>query len=80
MQVGITEITEAKFKYVEKAIDIHLGLGFLIFFVSNLILAVPGAFIAVYFEPTAAGSGIPEVKAYLNGTKVRRFFPFLAIH
>jgi hypothetical protein len=25
----------------------------------------------LYFEPTAAGSGIPEVKAYLNG-KINR--------
>jgi hypothetical protein len=38
----------------------------------NVGLAVVGLVITVYFEPTAAGSGIPEVKAYLNGTKVNR--------
>lgn len=72
-KVAINGITEAKFSYAEKAIDVHLGVGFVVFFVSNVILAVLGSLVAVYWEPTAAGSGIPEVKAYLNGTKVPRF-------
>lgn len=72
-KVAINGVTEAKFTYVEKAIDISLGLGFCVFFFSNIALASLAALIAVYWEPTAAGSGIPEVKAYLNGTKVPRF-------
>ncbi|XP_072969303.1 chloride channel protein CLC-c-like isoform X2 [Typha angustifolia] len=33
----------------------------------NLILATAAAAICAYIAPAAAGSGIPEVKAYLNG-------------
>ncbi|KAI4965406.1 hypothetical protein ZWY2020_054664 [Hordeum vulgare] len=34
---------------------------------SNLVLAAAAAAICAYIAPAAAGSGIPEVKAYLNG-------------
>ncbi|XP_028762816.1 chloride channel protein CLC-c-like [Neltuma alba] len=33
----------------------------------NLILAIAAAALCAYIAPSAAGSGIPEVKAYLNG-------------
>ena len=33
----------------------------------NLVLAAAAAAICAYIAPAAAGSGIPEVKAYLNG-------------
>jgi hypothetical protein len=33
----------------------------------NLVLATTAAAICAYIAPAAAGSGIPEVKAYLNG-------------
>lgn len=33
----------------------------------NLILAAASAALCAYVAPAAAGSGIPEVKAYLNG-------------
>ncbi|RZS28003.1 hypothetical protein BHM03_00061550, partial [Ensete ventricosum] len=33
----------------------------------NLILAAAAAALCAYVAPAAAGSGIPEVKAYLNG-------------
>lgn len=32
-----------------------------------MILATAAAVICAYIAPAAAGSGIPEVKAYLNG-------------
>lgn len=31
-----------------------------------------GAALVTYLEPVAAGSGIPQVKCYLNGVKVPR--------
>lgn len=34
---------------------------------SNLVLAAAAAAICAYIAPAAAGSGIPEVKSYLNG-------------
>jgi chloride channel 7 len=33
----------------------------------NAILAAAAAALCAYIAPAAAGSGIPEVKAYLNG-------------
>lgn len=33
----------------------------------NLVLATAAAALCAFIAPAAAGSGIPEVKAYLNG-------------
>lgn len=41
--------------------------GFGVFAGCNLVLAAAAAAICAYIAPAAAGSGIPEVKAYLNG-------------
>jgi chloride channel 7 len=40
---------------------------FLVYGSCNLLLAAAAAAICAYIAPAAAGSGIPEVKAYLNG-------------
>lgn len=32
-----------------------------------MVLAIAAAVLCAYIAPAAAGSGIPEVKAYLNG-------------
>ena len=70
----IKVIVEFKFEAVggqmERGEVWYYVLAYVIFASSNVALTVAGSLIAVYFEPTAAGSGIPEVKAYLNGTKV----------
>ena len=42
-------------------------LAFAVFAGCNMILAVAAAALCAYIAPAAAGSGIPEVKAYLNG-------------
>lgn len=39
----------------------------------SLVLADVAAILCVYWVPEAAGSGIPEVKASLNGVRVRKF-------
>lgn len=39
----------------------------------NMILAVLSSAMCVYYGPKAIGSGIPEVKAYLNGVRVPSF-------
>ncbi|GLU16865.1 hypothetical protein SLE2022_332720 [Rubroshorea leprosula] len=43
------------------------GMAFLVFSVSNLVLTFFAASLTAFAAPVAAGSGIPEVKAYLNG-------------
>lgn len=42
-------------------------MAFLVFSVSNLVLTLFASVITALICPQAAGSGIPEVKAYLNG-------------
>jgi hypothetical protein len=39
----------------------------------NMILALLSSAMCVYYGPNAIGSGIPEVKAYLNGVRVPSF-------
>lgn len=40
----------------------------------NVILVLVAALLCVYVGPSAAGSGIPEVKAYLNGIDTPNIF------
>ncbi|KAL6974095.1 hypothetical protein U1Q18_028278 [Sarracenia purpurea var. burkii] len=42
-------------------------LAFLVFASSNFVLTLFSSLITAFVSPEAAGSGIPEVKAYLNG-------------
>ncbi|XP_020258097.1 chloride channel protein CLC-d isoform X2 [Asparagus officinalis] len=41
--------------------------GFLVFVMFNLALVFSSVYIITQFAPAAAGSGIPEIKGYLNG-------------
>jgi H+/Cl- antiporter ClcA len=45
------------------------GKVFQSYLLTNLSLALLSSILCVYFVPHAAGSGIPEVKAYLNGVR-----------
>lgn len=47
---------------------------FFIFFASNLSLTLFASIITAFIAPTAAGSGISEVKAYLNGVDAPGIF------
>lgn len=38
----------------------------------NVAMVFIGSMMVTYIEPVAAGSGIPQVKCYLNGVKVPR--------
>lgn len=46
---------------------------FLIYTLYNLALALLSSFLSLKLAPDAIGSGIPEIKAYLNGVRVKRF-------
>ncbi|XVF88303.1 hypothetical protein PTKIN_Ptkin19aG0039400 [Pterospermum kingtungense] len=49
-------------------------MAFLVFSLSNLVLTLFAAIITAFIAPAAAGSGIPEVKAYLNGVDAPGIF------
>lgn len=42
-------------------------MGFVVMAGANFVLTLVAALLCVFFAPTAAGPGIPEIKAYLNG-------------
>ncbi|KAJ3671890.1 hypothetical protein LUZ60_007969 [Juncus effusus] len=52
---------------VEFVRDKSYWTGFAYFTVINMILTLFATVLCVVFAPTAAGPGIPEIKAYLNG-------------
>lgn len=49
-----------------------LWLPYMMWLVLNMIPVLIGAILVSYVEPVAAGSGIPQVKCYLNGVKIPR--------
>ncbi|XP_028760784.1 putative chloride channel-like protein CLC-g [Neltuma alba] len=49
-------------------------LAFVVFFSSNLVLTLFSTIITAFIAPAAMGSGIPEVKAYLNGVDAPGIF------
>lgn len=49
-----------------------LSLSLILWAVLNSAFVMVGAIIVAFFEPIAAGSGIPQIKCYLNGVKVPR--------
>lgn len=51
-------------------------LAFLVFLASNFVLTLFASMITAYVAPEAAGSGIPEVKAYLNGVDAPEILSF----
>ena len=48
----------------------ELGAGFLSLLTFNICLGLLASLVVVFWEPGVQGSGIPEVKAYLNGARV----------
>ncbi|KAI4380642.1 hypothetical protein MLD38_006809 [Melastoma candidum] len=50
------------------------AMAFVVFLVSNFVLTLFAAVITAFIAPASAGSGIPEVKAYLNGVDTPGIF------
>lgn len=52
----------------------RFSMGFVVFTVTNLVLTLFASVLTAFVAPAAAGSGIPEVKAYLNGVDAPEIF------
>ncbi|KAJ9449901.1 Chloride channel protein C [Diplonema papillatum] len=52
--------------------DVPFTAPYFLFSGINLFLGLIATLIVVYIEPLAAGSGIPEVKCFLNGVRIYR--------
>ena len=72
----VTYVTSAlnvtKFKYMTLQMDANLQFWAYISFVVISVGFVSVAGLLCAFEPQAAGSGIPQVKAYLNGVNLHK--------
>ncbi|KAL6844057.1 hypothetical protein ACP4OV_025730 [Aristida adscensionis] len=83
--LGVENVAGAKFVVTSNlmlaALDVDSeielarhGSAFAVFLGSNFALTMLAAVLTVYVAPAAAGSGIPEVKAYLNGVDAPNIF------
>lgn len=66
--ISLTFVLDVDF-YVTKG---KLFIPYFLWALSNLIPVLIGSILVAYVEPIAAGSGIPQVKCYLNGVKIPR--------
>ncbi|XP_012538386.1 H(+)/Cl(-) exchange transporter 7 [Monomorium pharaonis] len=77
VDILIEELSSLKYGWLKKYVD-HCVVGsclwvpYLMWLILNIIPVFIGAILVSYIEPVAAGSGIPQVKCYLNGVKIPR--------
>ncbi|XP_010776943.1 H(+)/Cl(-) exchange transporter 7-like [Notothenia coriiceps] len=58
---------------IEKFTEVGgLSISLILWAVLNSVIVMMGAILVAFFEPIAAGSGIPQIKCYLNGVKIPR--------
>ena len=68
----IDTVSAFKFDLVARFLRSDWLIAYGIYAGFNLVLVTFGALLIVYFCPAAGGSGIPEVKGFLNGTAISR--------
>ncbi|MBA0848140.1 hypothetical protein Goshw_028950 [Gossypium schwendimanii] len=75
INLAIENIAGYKFLAIVGFIEEERYLSGLVFFTGvNFVLTLVAAVLCVCFAPTAAGPGIPEIKAYLNGVDTPDMF------
>ncbi|XP_030745389.1 H(+)/Cl(-) exchange transporter 7 [Sitophilus oryzae] len=77
IDILIEELSEIKYAKLSKSVDQYVTQGklyipYFLWALYNVIPVLIGSILVAYVEPIAAGSGIPQVKCYLNGVKVPR--------
>uniref|UniRef100_A0ACD5UGE3 Uncharacterized protein n=1 Tax=Avena sativa TaxID=4498 RepID=A0ACD5UGE3_AVESA len=66
--LGVENVAGVKFVVTSNLmLERRFESAFTVFLASNFLLTMFATALTVYVAPAAAGSGIPEVKAYLNG-------------
>ena len=81
VSISVKTLSEWKFQLFydlveqEKAGTVPPGCAFAILLLINVIFGSV-AFFMVYMEPVSGGSGIPEIKCYLNGLNIPRVLRF----
>lgn len=77
IDISIEELSSLKYGWLKKYVDQCvvkgcLWLPYIMWLVLNIVPVLIGAILVSYIEPVAAGSGIPQIKCYLNGVKIPR--------
>ncbi|XP_022123633.2 H(+)/Cl(-) exchange transporter 7 [Pieris rapae] len=77
IDICIEEFSNIKYEQLKKSVDKYvlldeLYIPYLLWVLSNISIVFFGSMLVAYIEPVAGGSGIPQVKCYLNGVKIPR--------
>ena len=67
INLTVENIAGLKFSWTLQAMDHSYAGGYFVYMLFNAALVASSAYIVAFFAPQATGSGIPEVKCYLNG-------------
>ncbi|KAH7522342.1 hypothetical protein FEM48_Zijuj07G0128200 [Ziziphus jujuba var. spinosa] len=70
INISVENFAGWKFALTFSIIQKSYVAGFLLYILINLALVYSSVYIITQFAPAAAGSGIPEIKGYLNGIDV----------
>lgn len=74
INISVENFAGWKFALTFAIIQKSYVAGFLVYILINLVLVYSSVYIITQFAPAAAGSGIPEIKGYLNGIRTLFFF------
>ncbi|CAG9856947.1 unnamed protein product [Phyllotreta striolata] len=77
IDISIEELSVIKYASLSKNVDKYVTQGklhvpYALWVLYNVVPVLIGALLVAYGEPIASGSGIPQVKCYLNGVKIPR--------
>lgn len=77
INIVIDQLSFVKYAFLKRQVDQNvlngdLCIPYLYWVLTNVVPVMIGATLVAYIEPVAAGSGIPQVKCYLNGVKIPR--------
>lgn len=67
INISVENFAGWKFALTFAIIQKSYVAGFVVYVLINLVLVFSSVYIVTQFAPAAAGSGIPEIKGYLNG-------------
>lgn len=67
INISVENFAGWKFSVTFNIIQKSYVAGFIVYILINLVLVCSSVYIVTEFAPAAAGSGIPEIKGYLNG-------------
>lgn len=77
IDIMVEELAGLKYQVIKEKIEEFtevggLSVSLILWAVLNSTFVMVGAIIVAFIEPIAAGSGIPQIKCYLNGVKIPR--------